>query len=74
METEPFNPAAWAAQHLDILHPPSCEAYRSITKLSIRDLKRLYQLLCGNYSFPDWPCFVWDTFADMLERELALEL
>jgi hypothetical protein len=65
-----FNPAAWAAQHLDLLHAPDYQASAALRELSIPELETVYQMLQRDYSFSDWPDFVWEAFSSVLELEM----
>jgi hypothetical protein len=65
-----FNPAAWAAQHLDLLHAPDYQASAALKELGIAELKAVYQMLVEDYSFSDWPDFVWEVLSSQIDAEL----
>lgn len=66
----PFNPAAWAAQRLDLLHEPDYQADAALRELSLPELKAVYQMLLQGYYFGGWPNLVWDVLSSQLDAEL----
>jgi hypothetical protein len=68
------SPVDSVLQTLDLLHPPLPERDTTrLTSLSITDLEQVYHTLSTTPASPDWQDFAWDTFTEMIERELALE-
>ncbi len=70
-----FNAGRWIATNLDLSHQPIPERDTPLlTALSVTDLNQVYHTLSTSPTSPDWQDFAWDTFTEMIEHELALEL
>lgn len=75
LRTDEFNATSWIAANLDLHHLPVPERDTPLlTGLSVKELKQVYHTLSTNAVAPDWQDFAWDTFTEMIKRELAMEM
>ncbi|PZS00715.1 MAG: hypothetical protein DLM69_06075 [Candidatus Chloroheliales bacterium] len=69
----PFDPVAWAARHLDLLHEPDYEAGAALRELNLPELKTMYQMLLQGYYIEEWPVLVWEVLSSQIDAELRLD-